>query len=121
MEMLLPRNYLEIDNEEMMYLDGGGVCRGMSAWGEISNMAWKSFGLYKSAAILAAKAGAYTATGWGTVIAVFKALGATASFISALWETTMLLSAMLYTMQSGGFRNTSSGFLIWSWSNVKPL
>lgn len=25
MEMVLPRNYVEIDQEEMMYLDGGGL------------------------------------------------------------------------------------------------
>ena len=25
MELVLPRNYVEIEQEEMMYLDGGGV------------------------------------------------------------------------------------------------
>lgn len=36
MELVLPRNYVEIEQEEMMYLDGGGV--GYHWWNKAQNV-----------------------------------------------------------------------------------
>ena len=121
MELTLPMNYVELEQEEMMYLDGGASYRGYNAWLQISHLVGTAFGWFRSAAVMAAKAGAYVATGWGTVISMFQALGASASVISAIWQSTMVLAASYYTMRDGGFQHDTVGFFVWKWSNVKPL
>ena len=121
MELVLPNNYVELEQEEMMYLDGGEAYRGLGAWFQISRMLGTSFGWYVSVGKLAAAAAGSAATGIGSAYAVLAACGATGSLISALWNTAMVGAAVLYTMQDGGFSNQSTGFWVWSWEYVSRL
>lgn len=122
MELVLPQNYAEIEQEEMMYLDGGEeIVRGWTAWRTISQMLATSFGWYVTAGKLTLSAAKAAGTGFGLAISVLKLAGATASIISAAWNTAMVLSAIFYTKQYGGFRYGSTGFWVWSWDYVKRI
>jgi uncharacterized membrane protein YphA (DoxX/SURF4 family) len=86
MEMVLPRNYVEI--EEMMYLDGGWTTvRGWLVANALTNILLCIGGWYKSAAALLVKTATYT-------VAVPTVIGAVA-ILSALGASGLLLGLVL--------------------------
>lgn len=80
-----------------------------------------SFGWFVTAGKLTYSAAMAAGTGFGLAVSILKLAGATASIISAAWNTVLVLAAIFYTKQYGGFRHSSTGFWVWSWNYVKRI
>lgn len=105
MEMVLPRNYVEIEQEEMMYLDGGFSIPTWSVTGTITAATY---------AFLAAAGGAVATGGLKVVLGsmslrntlaagIVKAVGA-----SGIRVGNALVSSWLRTVVSGGVSGVAS-------------
>ena len=122
MTMNLPRNYVEIEEEEMMYLDGGTTYRGFAAARQISNMIAASIGWALSASKLSKYCLAAAGSCVGLAISVICALGVSMSVVNSIWGLAMVGAAMYYYRRQGGFKSTEvSVFGYTLWSYVKPL
>lgn len=100
MEMVLPRNYVEI--EEMMYLDGGG---------------------YKSAAALLVKTATYSVAR-ATVIGaatILSALGASGSLLGAALTLGAITLGIYLLAKDYGFQHQSWSIFALGVHNVKRI
>lgn len=122
--LVMPGSFSMIDEEEMMYLEGGAYTTytGWQAWNKIAAIVCKVATWCGTAYMLANVAGACVcATPVGTIAAVVSALGSVFAMASAGVHATMAGLAITYTVRNGGFRASSFEFLNWSWDSVKPL
>ena len=118
----LPSSYVDIDREEMEYIDGGWTAyRGWSGWNKISVMLASVSSHAVTAWKLANVTIASSATGIGLLVSVVSALGALLFVTSAGVEGSMIAAALTYMKLDGGFRCKDFSFFMWSWDLVKPL
>ncbi|SFO08633.1 hypothetical protein [Proteiniclasticum ruminis] len=125
MEMVLPRNYVEIEEEEMMYLDGGWTTvRGWLAANELNNILLSIGGWYKSAAALLVKTATYSVAGAtviGAAAAILSALGASGSLLGAALNLGALTLGIYLLAKDYGFQHRSWSIFGFGVHNVKPI
>ena len=109
-ELALPTSYVDVDNEEMEYVDGGAwnTYRGYSALNELTNMiaacsSWVgvTVGLVKACA-------ASASTGVGLVIAVGAAVGAMITWTFAMLNMGLAVAAANFYKSYNGFKVNST-------------
>lgn len=117
MEMVLPRNYVEIEEEEMMYLDGGWTT--VTGWGaarELTNILASIGAWYASAAALLAKTATFAVAG-ATVIgaagAILSALGASGSLLGVALNLGALTLGLYLLADDYGFQHKA--WSIWGY------
>jgi hypothetical protein len=120
MEMVLPRNYVEIEQEEMMYLDGGSWTNyyGINAVAKISAMSAISVGAALSAVSAAGKAGLTLqsiagAIVYGTLSIFFGALS-----MAQAWNVGQ---AIIYKIKYNGFKTRDWGIWNLAYSDVAKI
>lgn len=89
--LVMPSSYAMMDEEEMMYLEGGAIYRGSKALNELTNMAATIFGYACTCVVLAKVMGtavAASVTGIGIVIAIGTAIGAAIGISYSLFMAT---------------------------------
>ena len=113
-----PSNYVLMDTEEMEYLDGGGwqTYKGADALRQLTVMAGQAFGYYGTSVRLGQVCLATAATGWGLVLAMAQALGATVSFAAGSTQAVFFAAALLYYREERKF--DAFDVSIWMWSGT---
>ncbi|GEM05835.1 hypothetical protein HMI01_28230 [Halolactibacillus miurensis] len=105
--MVLPENYVTIE-EEMTYLDGGGqTYSGYSGWREVSSMLASLTRSTISAGKSAVAAGALASTGVGGVGAILILAGAKVSFISAAINVGAAAASITFMARYNKFQSKS--------------
>ena len=111
-ELQLPNNYVDVDRDEMEYVDGGGysaeTVRGTSnCLRKMSNLLGKSvthLGMIRTGILTAGVAG-LTIPG-----AIAAAAQIIVGMIGSVFYTSFLAAAMVYTIKDNGFNYHSYGF-----------
>lgn len=108
--LVMPSSYAMMDEEEMMYLEGGAIYRGKQAFNELTNMAMTVFG-YAGSSVTFAKAlvdGVMTgATGIGLVIAIGAMIGLSYSLVMSMHSLVYFSFAASYYVKYNAFEMES--------------
>lgn len=118
----LPNSYVEIDNDEMEYVDGGAwnSFRGTDAINEIENIAAVAFGLGTASYNIAKSAIAGAST--GVAVAVAIAVGMGISMAAAAATGALCIAATTLYLRDGGFQaNSFAAFGRTAYIGVKSL
>ena len=109
-KLVMPQEgtYLELDQDEMEYVDGGVVVyKGQDAWFQITGMIAGSMSWYALSikCIAAVTGGVLTFySGIGTLLAILGFYGYCGTFFMGTWNAVQVIAAIMYTVQDGGFK-----------------
>lgn len=108
--LVMPSSYAMMDEEEMMYLEGGAIYRGNQALKELTNMAATVFGYAGSCATFgkAMVSGIVTCqTGIGILIAIGAEIGLAYSLFMSIHSLVNFGLAALYYVKYNAFEMES--------------
>ena len=112
--LVLPKKFVELDREEMTYVDGGGttIYRGWDTIMEITNMianviGWGALALKCGAFLL--EGAAIAVSGVGAVLAFVSAIGLSWSLAMAIINLITTIMAIGFYLNNGGFKVTNFG------------
>ncbi len=123
--LVMPKNFVEVTEEEMTYLDGGATYKGKDALRELTCMAACAFGWSISTAKLGkvlASGAVASLTGIGLVVAIAAALGFGAALSLATMNAVCFALACAYYIKDKGFKAKSfSVFHVTTYYSVSRL
>jgi hypothetical protein len=110
MTLRLPMNYVEVERDEMEYIDGGAWSsyRGLNAVRELSVMIANTLGWGRTTVGLCQAALASAATGIGVLLSIGLAMGIAISATIASVEGCLDLIAIADLKKDGGFQDDST-------------
>lgn len=122
MQLVMPMNYEYIEQKEMMYLDGGwSRYTGSGGWVQVSKMLSDIAGFVTTSAKLMKAAAGFAATGIGIALTILSIVGAGTAWTAAIWNASVVTTAIFYMVRDRGFRQKDVGLFSLSINMIKPL